>query len=539
MTAIALAGCPHQLSTETTSAQQETNVDQAADILGYVAGVLNGLGSYDSVDTNARDIFDMNDAARRALETGVPGSLVSQLNQWIILQSRLADWRRDPLLATLPEQLQKLPQLADLETMGFSPPDGIELRQAMWLRDASNWAAGETQNDLERAKRLFDWVVRNIQLDATDDADAPRLAWHTLLLGHGPAIDRAWLFMLLARQQGLDVVMLACPPTDGDSPPQPWVPALVLNEELYLFEPALGLPIPGPDGRPATLAQAAGDDGLLRQLDLDDEHPYEMTSARLQAVTAMIEASPMYLSQRMALLESQLAGEQKVVLSVDAASLADSLRQCKHVADARVWALPYERLAAQARLGLKGKQRLAAEFEPFVVPFPREVKKKVVMVPALWKGRVLHLLGEFSGEEGAMRYYQVSRPSESELARGPAILQEERADLRGKITNDEWRQAANRFSQLAPMAKHNASYWLGLIAFESQNYTTAADYFAKRTIDVDVNSPWRAGALYNLARAEEALDQTEDAVSVYRQIESPQRHGNLLRARWLEEKRAF
>jgi hypothetical protein len=544
------------LPTATTTTQQETaNVEQAADILTYVSGLLNGLGNYDAVETNTLDIFDLNEAARAALERGVPPSLVSQLNQWIILQAPLADWRRDPLLTTLPERLQKLPQLADLETMGFSAPDGIELRQAIWLRDASNWAAGDTQNDLERAKRLFDWVVRNVQLDATDEAEAPRLAWQTLLLGHGPAIDRAWLFILLARQQGLAVVMLACPPAGGKSPadgkpsaegasaepsPEPWVPALVLDGELYLFEPALGLPIPGPEGeRPATLSQVADDDGLLRQLDLDAEHPYPMTSARVQSVTAWIEASPVYLAQRMALLESQLAGERKVSLSVDAAALADRLSECKHVAGSRIWPLPYERLAAQARLGVKGKQRLAAEFEPFVVPFPRQQKKKVEMVPALWKGRVLHLLGEFAGEGGAINYYQISRPSESDIERGPALLQEERFDLRGKITDQEWREAANRYARLAPAAKHDASYWLGLVAFELQNYKTAADYFAKRTIDVDVNSPWRSGALYNLARTQEALELTDDAISLYRQIDSPQRHGDLLRARWLEQKRKF
>ncbi|HEV3343558.1 MAG TPA: transglutaminase-like domain-containing protein, partial [Pirellulales bacterium] len=301
----ALTGCTHQLPTA-TGTQETANVEQATDILTYVTDLLNGLANYDGVETNTRDIFEMNEAARKAVETGVPQSLVSQLNQWIILQSPLGDWRRDPLLNTLPERLQKLPQLADLETMGFSTPDGIELRQAIWLRDASNWAAGDTQNDLERAKRLFDWVVRNVQLDAADDPEAPRLAWHTLLLGHGPAIDRAWLFILLARQQGLEVVMLASPPADSkpsadgessaESSLQPWVPALLLDGELYLFEPSLGLPIPGPEGeRPATLSQVANDDGVLRQLDLDAEHPYEMTSARVQSVTALIEASPVYL----------------------------------------------------------------------------------------------------------------------------------------------------------------------------------------------------------------------------------------------------
>lgn len=540
---VAAAGCDHQAPRPTTTssastAEETANADQATKVLAYVAGMLNGLADYDAVDTSPRDLFDLNDSARRALESGVPPSLVSQLNQWIVLQAPLSDWRRDPLLDTLPARLQKLPQLQDLETMGFSPPDGLELRQAVWVRDLSNWVAGETQDDLERARRLFDWVVRNIQLDPDAETETPRLAWQTLLLGHGTAIDRAWLFILMGRQQGLDIVMLAPSPADGESTAEPWLPALLLDGELYLFEPTLGLPIPGPKGEGiATLSQIAADDGLLRRLDLDNDHPYAKTSAEVQAMTALIEASPTYLAQRMALLESQLAGEQKVILSLDATALAGRLRECQHVSEARLWTLPYERLLVQAKLGTKGKQQMAIEFEPFIIPFPRPLKKKIDFVPALWKGRVLHLLGKFTGEEGAMRYYQLARLPNADIERGPALSLEDQEVLRGKVTQEDWQLAVNRYSQLAPVAKHDASYWLGLIAFERENYKTAADFLAKRTIDVDANSPWRAGALYNLARAQEALDLTDDAVSLYRQIESPQRHGNSLRARWLEERK--
>jgi hypothetical protein len=312
---------------------------------------------------------------------------------------------------------------------------------------------------------------------------------------------------------------------------------LLVDGALYLFDPALGLPLPGPKGEGiATLSQVAADDTLLRHLDLDDGS-YGKSSADVQSMTALIEASPTYLSQRMALLESHLAGEQKVILSVDATALAGRLRECQHVGEARLWALPYERLIAQAKLGSKGKQRIAADFEPFVLPFPRQLKKKIDFVPALWKGRVLHLLGKFTGEEGAMRYYQLARLPNADIERGPTLSPEAQEELRGRITQEDWQLAVNRYSQLAPVAKHDASYWLGLIAFERENFKTAADCLAKRTIDVDANSPWRAGALYNLARAQEELDLTDDAVSLYRQIESPQRHGNLLRARWLAERK--
>ena len=536
-----LLGCDSQapVATPSSSHEETAKIEQANDILGYVAGLLNGLAQYDAVHSSPRDFFEINDAARQALEAGVPPALVSQLNQWIALQAPLSDWRRDPLVDRLPEALQKLPELKGLEAMGFAKTDGLDLREAVWLRDASIWAGGTTPDDLERVRRLFDWVVRNIQLEASGEGDSdapPRLAWQSLLLGRGPALDRAWLFILLARQQGLDVVMLARKAEGDNGLPPAWLPALLHKGQLYLFEPELGLPIPGPKGEGiATLAQAVADEALLRRLDLDDDHRYPMDAAGAQSMVALVEASPIYLAQRSALLESELTGEQKVVLSVDPSALAERLKQCEHIADVQLWTLPYERLASQAKLGTKGRQRLAADFEPFVLPLPKQTKKKLDMVPALWKGRVLHLMGQFSGE-GAMHYYQIARPSEAEIAKGPAIAPEESETLRGKFTQDEWQQAVNRYIELAHVAKHDASYWLGLIAFERELYKSAADHLAKRTLDVNAESPWRAGALYNLARADEALGLNDDAIELYRQIESPQRHGNLLRARWLAEK---
>lgn len=532
-------GCTDRQRPVTTSSAQQNaaRIEQAVDILNYVAGLMNNPSESDSVDSTSWDILDYNQAARRALESGVPPALVAQLNQWIVLQAPLADWKRDGLIETLSRRLRSLPQLEELASMGFAPADGIELRQAIWLRDVSNWAAGSTQDDLERARRLFDWIVRNVQIDPSyDEGAVRRQAWQTLLLGHGPAEDRTWIFMLMARQQGLDVVMLA-DNGDGDQPAKDWLPALFHEGELYLFEPTLGLPVPSPDGNGiATLSQAAADESVLRRLDLDDDHRYENMPANLQNMTVLLEASPIYLSQRMALLESQLAGEQSVVLSAEPSALAKRLRAAKHVADVRLWPLPYNRLEQQAAMGRKGREALAAEFEPFLVPFPRQLKKKVELVPALWKGRVRHLLGQFEGEEGAMRYYQIARPSDEIIAHGPALTPVEMNDLRGKVPPEEWQASGQRFIELAPVAKHDASYWLGLIAYENENYQTAANYFSKRTLDVNPKSPWRSGALYNLARAEEALERFPDAIELYRQIDSPQRHGNLLRARRLQSK---
>ena len=144
-------------------------------------------------------------------------------------------------------------------TLAIQPHEGRLLQEAVWLRDVGRWTQGDSFDDVARATALFDWIVRNVQLDA-DSAALPYRPWEVLINGHGTAEQRAWVFALMARQLGLDVVVLevpdANPPAAGKS--KFWLPALLSDGKLYLFDTRLGLPIPGKDGQGvATLADLA------------------------------------------------------------------------------------------------------------------------------------------------------------------------------------------------------------------------------------------------------------------------------------------
>src|SRR5690606_25186929 len=104
--------------------------------------------------------------------------------------------------------------------------------------------------DLAIAERLFDWTVRNLQLDAppveksaaeevaaATDRDGNRLppvpkppqgtkysVGESLLLGHADALTRAQVFLLLLRQQGIDGAMLAVD-DEASGELKPWLPA--------------------------------------------------------------------------------------------------------------------------------------------------------------------------------------------------------------------------------------------------------------------------------------------------------------------------
>ena len=138
--------------------------------------------------------------------------IVDQLNQWVRALEPRDDWKLDPLVVALPAPLAEMPAVRNLDQLQFPRSDGVALQEAIWLRNVSGWARGTELDDLVQASRLFDWTVRNIQLETVRDPEANQrlgqMPWETLFLGRGMAVERAWVFMLLARQQGLDVVLL-------------------------------------------------------------------------------------------------------------------------------------------------------------------------------------------------------------------------------------------------------------------------------------------------------------------------------------------
>ncbi len=447
---------------------------------------------------------------------------LDRLDQWARQQQPVAGWQPDPMLATLPKPLAELPVVKDLDKVQFRHADGVSLQEAIWLRDASNWAKGEDVDDLARAGNLFDWTVRNVQLEADEPLSGMservmQLPWETLLLGRGTAWERAWVFILLARQQGIDAFVLGTREGEGAAAKvEPWLVAVLKDGEMYLFDPMLGLPIPGPDGpqldergeleiRPATLAQVRADEKLLKQLDADAKHPYRVKPSQLKNVVALLEASPAYLQQRMAMIESRLAGAERMVLTAAPSAQAERVKATKQIEDVRLWTYPYDQIAQREQLGDRAVRWQQLMFLPF----------ETGQNPVLWKGRVLHLKGVFSGDSNAVMYYQMARPSDRELAA---------SRLPVPIMN------------VLRLAKLDASYWLGLIAQVEGNYASAIDYLSKRTLLQSLeNGPWNHGAHYNLARIYEAQHNYPRAIETYRVDPSdPEYAGHLLRARWLE-----
>jgi tetratricopeptide (TPR) repeat protein len=477
----------------------------------------------------------------------------------------------NPLIDSLPEKLKSSRWVRRLNNDLFDPQyDGTFLREAALLREVAGHVEAESHDDLATAQALFDWTVRNIQLEPQPLADSPPeeqwLARHlpieTLFYGRGTWRQRAWVFMLLGRQAGLDVVLLATPDPNNPREPRPWLTALFSGGELYLFDPNFGLPIPGPGGHGvATLSQAAADDAVLRQMDVPGGQAYPRKASDLQKVVALVDGTPGYFEPRMKLLESQLTGHDRIVLSTDPAALADKLRQAPHIDQVMLWTMPLETLLqrtppAPEKLAPPIERARFLERLPFMIQYlpdpsskqSEDSRRQPRPICALRLGRLLQLRGALGGsnlnrtaddpnaktseivEHGAKYYLIRSIITQAKLDEIRRLV-ESHSDVSGRVLTKEDLDAHQQH-------RDDAAYWLGLILLEQQNYDGAQQYFGKMTLEAAANNAWTNGARYNLARCYEALGQFPEAIKLYEADRSPQRNGNYLRAARLKKETA-
>lgn len=448
--------------------------------------------------------------------------LVDRANQWFRnLGEDRVEWKPSPLVKSLPKELSEAESIAAkisdaaLRDGQFDLAEVRSLQEAIWHRDVSIWAKKDAYKKLDIAKELFDWTVRNIQLDKSDEPGIVHQPWQALMYGHGTAEDRAWIFAELCRQQQIDVVILAFGPPDEAN--EKWLAAAFIDDEFYLFDLALGLPMPGPDaGKEGTLVDVASDPELLRQFDLGPEMPYPITDDDLKTVRAQIVATPLQLSRRAKLLQNVLQGEDFVVLAAETDRVAESLKKESLISAVELWPVPYTSRVAEETM--RRPQREAAA-QRFLIFSQR---------PQLWKARVLH--------------FQGTKPVPVSQQNDP--LAQPRRGHREAVTlyqSSELRLADSVLEKLIPLervimtaAKADASYWLGLLSYDLGKFEVAVDWLRTRTLEAFPNGFWTLGARYNLARTYEQLGKTDKAIELLEADQSPQRHGNLLRARQLK-----
>src|SRR5262249_14339331 len=144
----------------------------------------------------------------------------------------------------------------------------------------------------------FAWAVRQVRLREYEGPTLPPQP--VLRRGWGTAMERSLVFFAALRQLGLDGCFLALPRPSQDRPRYGACGVLIPGKEkpeIHLFDPRLGLPLPGPKGQgTATLADVRTQPDVLKQLSADkqdyDVSPEQARAAEVHVVAPLSALAP-------------------------------------------------------------------------------------------------------------------------------------------------------------------------------------------------------------------------------------------------------
>jgi hypothetical protein len=235
-------------------------------------------------------------------------------------------------------------ELKEIDSPNYTRLDGHHLDRCFLLRDAvhalevkgvKTGGAAVTETPLDQARRAFAWVVRQVRLgEHQGEAVPPAFA---LRRGWGRPLERALVFLAMLEQLGdpeaarPDVLgCLLYVPGEKEGRMRFWACGVILGDgkDVYLFDPRLGLPLPGAKGQSiATLSQVRKQPDVLAQLNLDENHRYDVTAEQAKKAHALLVAPLSSLSPRMHhLQEKLLAPTVRVRLAADPAKELERLQ---------------------------------------------------------------------------------------------------------------------------------------------------------------------------------------------------------------------
>lgn len=319
---------------------------------------------------------------------------VSVLNNW---WSAVKEANLEPkglVLPDLPAERLAAAQRAAVQRDTFDAADGRAIRSAYFAKAIADQATAGVANELDRIVKLFEWTCRNIALESEAPAGRAMTLYEILITGRGSAVDRAWVFAALLKQQRWDLVVLHAADVKIENPEAPWVVGVVHDGEAYLFDLRLGLPIPNPEShtRPATLRQAIAHPEWLTALSPRADQPYEPNAEQLQSSVVEVFTPPVTWSPRMWSVEQLLPGESLCVLYEAPGRLGDLDGVFERVAKAgdgwtadqvQVWSYPADQEARFLTMDDRLRQRVDREMVPFLMPMEmredREAKRRVLV----------------------------------------------------------------------------------------------------------------------------------------------------------------
>lgn len=499
-----------------------------------------------------------------------------QLNTWSKSVTNPPDWKPSGLLDSIPASMRTIDFAERTNKLEFAEPECEYMLQCQLMRQISQWVLERPYRDelfrdwmesqkkvlsseegakLESALKLFDWTVCNVAVEGSSEdverlvtnPDLPlsdsalvyrQLPWQTAMFARGDAWERARLFSQLCFSQGIDTCVLALPSLSGateNSVLRLWCLGVPIGDEIYLFEPRWGLPMPNPNGPGiATLSQTRSDPNVLRRAKLPGRFEYPVEQKDLSTLIALIDAEPFAVGRTMYTLERSLTGENRQRLSLDADAVEKRLLGIDPKLQVRLWNVPW--LANVYNLAVR--KRLD-DMSPFSMGYMERFGIFITDTP-ISRARMLHFKGQFDSTIdalGALRTYMDFRVDEQTLKE--LLYDRDLQKSFGVIKRPN--EPMEAFEARVTMAqnffrksKFDIGIFLAMAKTDLGEPEVAIDWLSKRLLDFKGTDRWHAQAHYLLGRNYETLHDTNAAIEQYKFEATPQAAGNRIRIRRLE-----
>lgn len=208
-------------------------------------------------------------------------------------------------------------QLAKMDLTRFTELDGRFIRDAQLFNGMMNAAIEGHTTDKDRSTAAFYYCMSNIALITNEKNILPLSPYEICIFGSGSPEQRAWIYINVLRQLRIDAVLFR---PAKPSPFKLLVGALI-DEDIYLFDPTLGLPIPAAEQpadsvliqNPATLAAVLKNPDILTNF-YGKDTKNRFSAEELKAAEVLIMGRSSEWSARMRRLEDSLSRKQTFVL---------------------------------------------------------------------------------------------------------------------------------------------------------------------------------------------------------------------------------
>jgi len=430
----------------------------------------------------------------------------------------------------------------------FPQRDGLHIWDALLSRDIGNVATAKGDSEIERINAAFNHVVRNLTLVPRHPNELPLTLEEVWMLGKGTVSDRAWAFAEILRQLGIDSVLLtAAEPADDDAA---MMVGVLLDGEVYLFDPRLGVAVPGKSlEEVATLSQVIADPTLLEVLQPEGDRPAPLSAEALKKPRVLLIGDTSYWAPRLQMVEAAFVGDDHVRLYDGLHDEGQHLGLVSRVAEAggenwdresiQIWNYPEQQLSGRSKLSVSQRDTLRGLKDSWRAGWEKDQSPQAAQggfTPySLFAARVSQLTGEYA--RAIKLYVRIGKANRDfqELQSGkmvPHLFPENpnAEQFAEAYDSDEKLREANtlrfeQFHQLSPgdqrmvldmlkkvyeshirqhrVASQDAAYWIGICQYEQEKLSAASNTF-QLYLQKNPQGAWASAARYHLALAQAA-----------------------------------